>query len=268
MVRVIELLDGCATIDTVDITGGAPELNPHFKELVRTARRLNKDVIDRCNLTILMEDGQEELAEFLAAQGVKVIASLPCYTADNVDKQRGRGVFDASIEGLQRLNALGYGKPDSGLELDLVYNPGGAFLPPAQASLEVDYKDRLMNDFGVSFNHLLTLTNLPVNRFAEGLARRGEFEAYETLLRENFNADTLAGLMCRSLISVSWDGYLYDCDFNQMLEMPLEGDNEPLSLWSIDSFDAVVGRRVKTAKHCFGCTAGAGSSCGGALSAA
>ena len=268
MVRVIELLDGCATIDTVDITGGAPELNPHFKELVRTARRLNKDVIDRCNLTILMEDGQEDLAEFLAAQGVKVIASLPCYTADNVDKQRGRGVFDASIQGLQRLNALGYGKPGSGLELDLVYNPGGPFLPPAQATLEVDYQERLMNDFGVSFNHLLTLTNLPVNRFAEGLARRGELETYETLLRENFNAETLPGLMCRSLISVSWDGYLYDCDFNQMLEMPLEGDEEPLSLWSIDSFDEVVGRKVKTAKHCFGCTAGAGSSCGGALSAA
>ena len=268
MVRVIELLDGCTSIDTVDITGGAPELNPHFKELVRTARRLDKTVIDRCNLTILMEDGQEDLAEFLAAQGVKVIASLPCYTADNVDKQRGKGVFGASIDGLRRLNALGYGKPETGLELDLVYNPGGAFLPPSQAALELDYRERLFNDFGVSFSNLLTLTNLPVNRFAEGLARRGELAAYEELLRDNFNPETVNGLMCRSMISVSWDGYLYDCDFNQMLEMPLEGSAERVSLWSIESLDELIGRKVRTAKHCFGCTAGAGSSCGGALSAA
>lgn len=268
MVRVIELLDGCPTIDTVDITGGAPELNPHFRELVRTARRLDKSVIDRCNLTILLEEGHEDLAEFLAAQGVQIVASLPCYTSDNVDKQRGKGVFDASIEGIRRLNALGYGRPGSGLELDLVYNPGGAFLPPAQTALEADYRERLRRDFGLEFNHLLTLTNLPVNRFADGLARRGELEAYEELLRDNFNPATLEGLMCRSLVSVSWDGFLYDCDFNQMLEMPLEGDDDRLSLWAIDSLDEVIGRKVRTAKHCFGCTAGAGSSCGGALSAA
>ena len=268
MVRVIELLDGCPSIETVDITGGAPEMNPHFRELVRTARRLNKEVIDRCNLTILMENGQEDLAEFLAAQGVRVVASLPCYTADNVDKQRGKGTFGASIDGLRRLNALGYGHPGTGLELDLVYNPGGAFLPPAQEALEADYRERLGRDFDIVFSKLLTLANLPVNRFAESLERRGELTAYETLLKDNFNPATLSGLMCRSLISVSWDGYLYDCDFNQMLEMPLEGAGEPLSLWSVDSFEDVIGRNIRTAKHCFGCTAGAGSSCGGALSAA
>ena len=268
MVRVIELLDGCPSIETVDITGGAPEMNPHFRELVRTARRLNKEVIDRCNLTILMENGQEDLAEFLAAQGVRVVASLPCYTADYVDKQRGKGTFGASIDGFRRLNALGYGHPGTGLELDLVYNPGGAFLPPAQEALEADYRERLGRDFDIVFSKLLTLANLPVNRFAESLERRGELTAYETLLKDNFNPATLSGLMCRSLISVSWDGYLYDCDFNQMLEMPLEGAGEPLSLWSVDSLEDVIGRNIRTAKHCFGCTAGAGSSCGGALSAA
>ena len=268
MVRLIELMDDCETIGTIDVTGGAPEMNPHFRELVQTARRRDKTVIDRCNLTILSEDGYEDLAEFLACQGVKIVASLPCYTSDNVDKQRGRGVFDASITGLQMLNALGYGREGSGLEIDLVYNPGGAFLPPPQEALEKDYKLRLMDDFGIEFNHLLTITNLPVNRFADGLARRGALEEYETLLRDHFNPDTVPALMCRTLISVSWDGHFYDCDFNQMLEMPLSKDEHPMTLWSIDSLDEVVGKQIRTGRHCFGCTAGSGSSCGGALSAA
>jgi radical SAM/Cys-rich protein len=260
--RVLELLRSTPEVETVDITGGAPELNPNFRALVEGSRRLQKQVIDRSNLTILLEPGFDDLAEFLRAQGVWVTASLPCYTPENVDKQRGRGVFERSIRALQLLNRCGYGQAGSGLQLDLVFNPGGAALPPPQQALELEYKRRLKDDFGIEFGHLLTITNMPIQRFSDHLVRIGKREYYEKLLEDNFNPATVEQVMCRSLISISWDGRLYDCDFNQMLEMPCAGR---LSIWDIDSFGPAAGKPIQVGDHCFGCTAGTGSSCGGQL---
>ncbi len=262
--RILALLAASPQIDVVDITGGAPELCASFRRLVSGARQLGRRVIDRCNLTILSEPGQEDLAEFLAAQQVHVIASLPCYSAKNVDQQRGRGVFDRSIRGLQQLNALGYGQPDTGLELDLVYNPGGPSLPPAQSELEARYKVELARDLGVVFGRLLTITNVPIRRFADDLARSGRHEAYLSLLVNHFNGGNVDGLMCRSLISVSYDGAIYDCDFNQMLELPAGGTRRRIE--DLRDLAELDGQPIATASHCFACTAGAGSSCGGALS--
>lgn len=260
--RVLQLLQNTPEVQTVDITGGAPELNPNFRALAEESRRLGKHVIDRCNLTILLQPGFEDLPEFLRAQNVNIIASLPCYTAENVDKQRGRGVFELSIRALQLLNRLGYGQPGSELHLDLVFNPGGAALPPPQHALELEYKQHLRNDFGIEFGRLLTITNMPIRRFSDYLVHIGKQEDYTRLLEASFNPATVEHLMCRSLISVSWDGLLYDCDFNQMLELPSPGR---FSIWNIDSFRPVVNGSIQLAEHCFGCTAGPGSSCGGQL---
>jgi radical SAM/Cys-rich protein len=261
--RVIEVLRNTPGVESVDITGGAPELNPNFRTLVRESRRLNKRILDRCNLTVLLEPGQEDLLEFLRCEQVEIIASLPCYTAENVDRQRGRGVFDRSIQALRLLNAAGYGLPGSGLSLDLVFNPGGASLPPPQEALERDYRQRLREDFGIEFGRLLTITNMPIQRFSDYLVRIGKREQYRKLLADHFNPNTVERVMCRSLISVSWEGHLYDCDFNQMLEMP---STRRLSIWDIDSFSTLEHDRIAVGDHCFGCTAGAGSSCGGQLS--
>jgi len=267
--RVLEVLAQNPQLDTLDLTGGAPELNPHFRGLVRGARRLGRKVMDRCNLTVLFEPGQEDTAEFLADQGVTVVASLPCYTRENVDAQRGKRVFERSIAGLSRLNELGYAAPGSGLELDLVYNPLSATLPPPQDQLQRDYTRELGELFGIRFNNLFTITNMPIKRFARMLERSGEHEAYLSLLVNHFNPGTLDGLMCRSTLSVAWDGSLYDCDFNQALGLPLSGpsgSSGPQSLFDVrDVNGALEGLPVHTASHCFGCTAGAGSSCGGAL---
>ncbi len=263
--RTMEVLAASPSITTVDITGGAPELNPNFRWLVEESQRLGRHVIDRCNLTVLLEQTHEDLAEFLAIRHVEIVASLPCYTPENVDKQRGRGVFEKSMEALRRLNGLGYGQPGSDLKLNLVYNPVGASLPPQQARLEADYKQRLRENHGIEFHHLLTITNMPIHRFEEELQRQGKHDAYMELLKKNFNPATLPGLMCRSLVSVGYDGKLYDCDFNQMLEMELEQPGGAPSVWDIESFTGWAGRRIATAGHCFGCTAGAGSSCTGAL---
>ncbi|GIL40059.1 arsenosugar biosynthesis radical SAM (seleno)protein ArsS [Roseiterribacter gracilis] len=259
--RLIELLASAPHVRTVDITGGAPELNPQFRRLVTAARALGKDVIDRCNLTILFEPGQETTAQFLADHQVAIVASLPCYSEKNVDAQRGRGVFGQSIKALQLLNRLGYGTTR---QLDLVYNPVGAHLPPAQAALEQDYRTRLRSDFGIEFSRLLTITNMPISRFLHALERDGEAQAYQQLLIDSFNPQAVDGVMCRSMLSVGWDGKLYDCDFNQMLEMKLPGPSH--TIWDIDTL-AAVDRRIAMGPHCFGCTAGAGSSCGGALAA-
>jgi radical SAM/Cys-rich protein len=250
------------TIENLDLTGGAPELNPYFRKLVKHGKNLGWNVIDRCNLTVLFESGQEDLAEFLATNKVEVVASLPCYTAETLEGQRGEGVFEKSIAGLQRLNALGYGK-NSELRLDLVYNPSGAFLPPDQKTLELDYRNRLLADFGIVFSNLYALTNLPVKRFAAWLKQRGELENYYELLRTSFNPQSLQGLMCKSTLSVSWDGKLFDCDFNQMMNMKVGAGVS--SLADVVSLDAFGKGKVATAPHCFGCTAGAGSSCGGQI---
>ncbi len=265
--RIIALLEASPEVEVLDLTGGAPELNPSFRWLVAQARRLGRRVIDRCNLTVLLEPGMADLAELLAASRVEIVASLPCYSADNVERQRGRGVFDKSIEALRRLNALGYGRRGSGLALSLVYNPVGAFLPPPQGELEAAYRDELGRGFGVEFDRLLTITNMPIKRFASFLESEGRREAYMGLLVNHFNPATVPGLMCRSMVSVSWDGRLYDCDFNQMLEIPFGASRDagPRTVWDIDCLAEVVERPIATAAHCFGCTAGAGSSCGGTL---
>lgn len=261
--RVLELMARSPGIEVVDLTGGAPELNPSFRRLVTEARRLGRRVIDRCNLTVVFEPGLEDLPQFLARHEVHVVASLPCYQAENVAKQRGRGAFEKSILALRLLNAFGYGRPGSALKLDLVYNPLGASLPPPQDALEAKYKQELARQFGISFNQLLTITNMPIKRFAELLDRRGEHAAYMSLLANHFNPTTVPELMCRSLVSVGWDGQLYDCDFNQMLSLPL-GARVP-TVWDLDSFETIAGASIKTRDHCFGCTAGAGSSCSGSL---
>lgn len=250
-------------IRTLDLTGGAPELHPQFRDIVTRARSLGLEVIDRCNLTVLSEPGQHDLASFLAAAGVHVIASLPCYSADNVDAQRGRGVYARSIAGIRALNAAGYADADSGLVLDFVYNPQGASLPPEPLALEADYR-RELEQLGLRFNRLLTITNMPIRRFRHQLERRGELDDYMTLLRTNFAPANLAALMCRTLISIDWRGYAYDCDFNQMLDQPAGGAQTHIR----DLLDARLdGAAVAVGEHCFGCTAGRGSSCGGALSA-
>lgn len=252
-------------VHTLDLTGGAPELHPRFRELVSHGRREGLRVIDRCNLTILSEPGQADLGSFLAAQGVEITASLPCYSRENVDRQRGDGVFDASIQGLRQLNALGYGQVGSGLILNLVYNPQGPSLPPPQAQLEADYKQHLSDEFGIQFDHLLTITNQPIKRFGSTLVSKGQFAAYMQLLRDSYRAENLDGLMCRSLVSVDWQGYLYDCDFNQMLDLPLQligRDRAHLRDLLSSELD---GNPIVTRDHCYACTAGQGSSCGGAL---
>jgi radical SAM/Cys-rich protein len=260
--RLLEMLAASPGIQTVDITGGAPELNANFRRLVSESRRLGRNVIDRCNLTVLFEPEQHDLPEFLAAEQVEITASLPCYTEANVDKQRGRGVFETSIRALRKLNQLGYGKTGSELVLNLVYNPLGASLPPDQKNLEADYKRELQEHFGIEFNHLFTITNMPIKRFAEMLLREGRERSYMGLLVNHFNPSTVESLMCRSLISVGWDGQLYDCDFNQMLEI---GVPEIKTIWNMDSFSGLAERPIATGSHCFGCTAGAGSSCGGSI---
>ncbi|MFO8024508.1 arsenosugar biosynthesis radical SAM (seleno)protein ArsS [Thiohalophilus sp.] len=251
-------------LQTLDITGGAPELNPHFRYLVEQARALGLHVIDRCNLTILQEDGQDDLAQFLADHQVEIVASLPCYQEDNVNGQRGDGVYARSIDALQQFNVLGYGKPDSGLVLNLVYNPTGPFLPPPQVQLEADYKRELAKQ-DVEFSHLFTLTNLPIQRFGSTLISKGQFEDYMQLLKGAHQDANLQNVMCRTLISIDWQGYAYDCDFNQMLDMPLPGAGKPRPHIRDLTADALAGRPIAIADHCYGCTAGQGSSCGGAL---
>jgi radical SAM/Cys-rich protein len=251
-------------ISTLDITGGAPELNPNFRRLVRGACKLGARVMDRCNLTVLEQPGQEETVEFLASERVEVVASMPCYLRDNVERQRGIGVFDASIRGLKRLNALGYGRGPS-LILNLVYNPQGPSLPPPQAALEADYRRVLGEQYGVVFNNLYVLANMPVQRFGSALLSNGEFESYLQLLRHAHLDANLGGVMCRNLISVDWRGYIYDCDFNQMLGLPMmRGPHHRVHLSDLLD-DTIEDNPIRVAGHCYGCTAGQGSSCGGAL---
>lgn len=250
---------------TVDLTGGAPELNPYFRRIVQWARDRRLQVIDRCNLTILSEPGQEGLAEFLAAFGVEVVASLPCYTEELVDRQRGEGVYQRSIDGIRRLNALGYGKPGTGLLLNLVYNPQGPSLPPPQPALEADYKRVLGDTFGIVFNGLFTLANMPIQRFGSTLVTRGQFDEYMALLRGAHRDENLDAVMCRSLVSVDWQGFLYDCDFNQMLGLGLQHRGRARTHVSDVTGEELGGAAIVVRNHCYGCTAGQGSSCGGAL---
>lgn len=253
------------SVQMLDLTGGAPEMHPRFRDIVRHAREQGLQVIDRCNLTILSEPGYEGLAEFLAEHQVRVSASLPCYSRDNVDKQRGDGVFVRSIEGLQMLNRLGYGQPGSDLELNLVFNPQGPTLPPPQAALQADYKTHLAEDFGIVFNQLHTITNQPIARFGSTLVSKGQFNDYMRLLRDNFSEGNMAGLMCRSTVSVDWQGYLYDCDFNQMLDLPMSIVARDRSHLRDLLGSDMRNNPIVTRDHCFACTAGQGSSCGGAL---
>jgi radical SAM/Cys-rich protein len=261
--RVLELLERNPDVATLDLTGGAPELNDQFRQLVRGARALGRSVIDRCNLTVFGQPGQEDTPDFLARNGVKIVASLPCYSRENVDKQRGRGVFSRSIEALRRLNRLDYGNPGSPLGLDLVYNPQGPSLPPPPSELETRYRAELREHFGIEFHRLLTITNMPIKRFARTLEREGKSEAYLSLLVNHFNPETVPQLMCREFVSVGYDGEIFDCDFNQMLEIPM-GERRT-TLWDVSDFRDLFGASVATGPHCFGCTAGFGSSCGGAL---
>lgn len=260
--RLLELLALEPQIHTVDITGGAPEMNPHFRYFVSEIHHMGKEVIDRCNLTVFYEPNQEDTPEFLAENQIQVVASLPCYLEDNVDKQRGKGVFGKSVSALQKLNSLGYGKEGSGLKLHLVYNPIGAHLPPAQVGLEAAYKKKLQDEFGIQFNSLFTITNMPIKRFAHMLERDGLIEQYMQLLIDNFNPKAVSGVMCNELVSIGWDGKIYDCDFNQMLEMPISW--QPQTIWDIHKFSE-LSKTIAMGDHCFGCTAGSGSSCTGAL---
>ena len=248
----------------LDITGGAPEMNPDFRWFVEAATSNGLQVIDRCNLTVLLEEGQEDTADFLAAQEVQVVASLPCYLQENVDKQRGGDVFRRSLEGLRRLNAVGYGDGESGLLLNLVYNPVGAHLPPPQEKLEADFKRVLGEEYGIAFDQLFTITNMPIHRFAADLKRKGELHAYMDRLVAAHNPAAVASVMCVSMVSVGWDGTLYDCDFNQMLDLKLRDGGEPMRIETATP-DQVIEHRITLGDHCFGCTAGSGSSCGGAL---
>jgi radical SAM/Cys-rich protein len=252
-------------IPTLDITGGAPELHPDFDYLVVAARRLKRHVMDRCNLTVIFEPGKDYLPEFFKQHEVELVCSLPCYSQENVDKQRGKGTFDLSIRAFQRLNEIGYGQPDSKLILNLVYNPVGPHLPPPQAPLEQDYKRILRREFGIVFNQLFCLTNMPITRYATHLKLRGEYDRYVQLLEANFNPATVDQVMCRNLISVGWSGKIYDCDFNQMLDMPIsDNDGSALSISTVSS-DQLLDRSIAIGNHCYACTAGAGSSCGGSL---
>ena len=258
-------IDTVSTITTLDLTGGAPELNPLFKSIVTAARMRGIQVIDRCNLTVLFEPGQENTAQFLADNQVIVVASLPCYLKDNVDRQRGDGTFETSLKALRLLNSLGYARADSGLQLDLVFNPQGPSLPPPQQALEQDYKQHLQQQYGIQFNALRTLANMPIQRFGSTLISRGEFGEYMQLLKRAHKHENTSSVMCRSLISIDWQGYVYDCDFNQMLDMPLQIDTRPkLHITDLTGSD-VEGNNILVAGHCYGCTAGQGSGCGGAL---
>ena len=261
MDRILSFL-ASSGVPTVDITGGAPEVNPNFRYLVRRVRELGRQVMVRCNLTVIFEPGQEDLPGFYRDNGVELICSLPCYLEENVDRQRGRGVFVKSIDALRALNRIGYGRPESGLLLHLVYNPVGAALPGPQGELEADYKEILSERYGVVFNQLFTITNMPIHRFADYLRRRREYEGYVQTLRESFNPETAGQVMCRSLVSVDWEGNIYDCDFNQMLDLHLTG--RPCKIWEVTP-EELIDREIRIADHCYGCTAGAGSSCGGAL---
>jgi len=253
------------TIATLDLTGGAPELNPHFRHIVHKARALGVRVIDRCNLTILEEPDQEDLVVFLADHQVEIVASLPCYLEENVDRQRGKGVFETSIRALRKLNALGYGRQDSELILNLVYNPQGPALPPPQLTLEADYNRHLGERYGIRFNRLYTITNMPIQRFGSMLVSKGQFQQYMALLRGAHQDTNLDGVMCRTLVSIDWQGYLYDCDFNQMLGIPLSVPGKAkVHISKLAGLD-LEGNPVAVADHCYGCTAGQGSSCGGAL---
>ncbi len=254
-------------IKNVDITGGAPELHPHFRELVTRAGELGVHVIDRCNLTILEEPGQEDLGAFLQQHAVEIIASLPCYTEELVDRQRGKGVYEKSIRALQQLNGLGYGREGSGWILNLVYNPQGPSLPPPQESLEADYKRVLGESFGVVFNRLFTLANMPIQRFGSALISKGQFNEYMALLHRAHRDENLEAVMCRTLLSVDWQGYVYDCDFNQMLDLPLTTKNHSRPRLADLIGDDLEGNPIAVRDHCYGCTAGQGSSCGGALGA-
>ena len=261
---VLRLLQG-TTIPTLDITGGAPELHGEFDYLVRSARELGRHVMDRCNLTVIFEPGKDYLPEFFRRHRVELVCSLPCYTIENVDKQRGKGTFDGSIRALQIFNDLGYGKPQSGLTLNLVYNPVGPHLPPPQEQLEQDYRRILLKQFGIEFNHLFCLTNMPITRYATHLKLRREYEPYMELLETNFNAGTVDQVMCRNLISVGWDGWIYDCDFNQMLDLPIADDGGKRLHISSLTLDQLFKPAITIGDHCYACTAGSGSSCGGTL---
>lgn len=274
--RLVKLTANAPHIDVVDITGGAPEMHTQFRHLVTSFRELGKSVIDRCNLVVLEEDGQHDTPQFLAQNQVRVVASLPCYSAENVERQRGDGVFDASIRGLQKLNSLGYGHENTGLLLDLVYNPLGPTLPPSQQVLENDYKRELRRAFGIEFNNLICIANMPIKRFADDLIRDGNMRQYLDLLVNNFNVSTVDNVMCRDMIHVAWDGTLYDCDFNYALEMAfaLGRDRRPdefmfpenmLTVFDIECWSQIINQKIRTAQHCYGCTAGSGSSCGGSL---
>jgi len=266
-------------VKVLDLTGGAPEMNPEFRYLVEQARAMDVHVMDRCNLTILQEPGFEYLAEFLSVQEVEIVASLPCYTQDNVDKQRGKGVFDGSIQALQTLNRLGYGKGHENRKLSLVYNPGGPFLPPPQVQLEADYKRELAEHFDIQFDHLFTITNMPISRFGSVLVSKGEFDNYMDLLKSSFAEENLKSVMCRTIMSVDWEGFVYDCDFNQMLMVPMKLIGENQQNENMIASDASAkklhlsklldtqlnGAGIAVADHCYGCTAGQGSSCSGAL---
>jgi len=261
--KVIDFL-ARSDVKTLDITGGAPEMNPQFRMLVHEARELDKQVIDRCNLTILLAPGFTDLPEFLAEHQVTIMASLPCYLEENCDAQRGEGVFVKSIEAIRSLNGLGYAQLNSNLTLDLVYNPTGIGLPPEQQKLEVSYKSELDARYGIQFNRLLTITNMPVSRFLDDLLRRGKCEEYLEKLLHSFNPNTVENLMCRSLLSVDWNGYIYDCDFNQMLDLAIADGNDRVHIGQLTD-DLLSERAIRTNNHCYGCTAGCGSSCGGIL---
>jgi radical SAM/Cys-rich protein len=250
-------------IKTLDLTGGAPEMNPHFTLLVEQAKKLGVHIIDRCNLTILLESGYEETAKFLADNEVEVIASMPCYQQENVDAQRGKGVFSGSIKGLKLLNKFGYGI-DNKLQLNLVFNPQGINLPPAQQQLEHDYKKELKERFDISFDNLFTITNMPIKRFGSTLLSKGLFEQYMSVLKNSYSKENLSGVMCRTTLSVDWQGYVYDCDFNQMLNLPLGPDAKSIHINDLRQSN-FKGRDIAIMDHCYGCTAGQGSSCGGAL---
>jgi radical SAM/Cys-rich protein len=261
--RIITLIDNSSQVKTVDITGGAPELNPNFRRFVKAIKNLdrNLEIIDRCNLAVFDEPGQEDMPEFLAANDVTVVASLPCYSAANVEKQRGDGVFSSSIEALQRLNSLDYAR-HADKRLNLVFNPGGASLPPDQKTLEDDYRRRLKDDFDITFNALFTITNMPIKRFLWDLQVKGEYQSYMELLSKSFNSSAVSEVMCAHMVSISWDGKLFDCDFNQALELPVHSNMK--DIWSVETFDDFT-NKVVVGNHCYGCTAGAGSSCGGTL---
>ena len=269
--RVLSLLPSSPSVTTLDLTGGAPELCESFRYLVEGATAMGVKVLDRCNLTVLSEPGQEDLGRFLADHKVQVVASLPCYSESNVDEQRGKGVFERSIDGLKQLNDLGYGVEGTGLELHLVYNPNGAFLAPEEKKLEEAYKSELGKCYGIEFTRLLCLNNMPVKRYADYLMRQGDLERYMNLLVDNFNPKAVDGLMCRNLFSVGWDGRIFDCDFNQQLDLPIRGKGKAssgggLTVFDIDSLEELASTPIVLGQHCFGCTAGSGSSCSGATS--